>query len=58
MPARAALTGPRAPGEQQVVTFTGPACTPGTLADATVDPGDAVDERDEDDNVLAATCPP
>jgi hypothetical protein len=43
-----------APGEQQTVTFTGPACAAETLL--TVDPDDLVDERDEDDNVLVPAC--
>jgi CARDB len=45
-----------AAGAQQVVTFTGPPCTADTRL--TVDPADAVDERDEDDNVLVAPCQP
>jgi hypothetical protein len=45
-----------AAGAQQAVTLVGPVCTPETVV--TVDPGEAVDERDEDDNVLAAACPP
>jgi hypothetical protein len=45
-----------AAGAQQVLTFTGPTCTADTRL--TVDPGDAVDERDEDDNVLVAPCQP
>jgi hypothetical protein len=40
------------------VTLTGPACEPGEPLTATVDGDAAVDERDEDDNVLVATCPP
>ena len=45
-----------AAGTQQVVAFTGPACTP--ELPITLDPEDTVDERDEDDNVvLAAICP-
>ncbi len=46
-----------AAGERRVVTFTGPACTAGEELEVTVDPGDDVDERDEEDNVLLATCP-
>lgn len=45
-----------AAGEWTVLTFAGPACSPGEPLTATVDAGDAVDERDEDDNGLAATC--
>jgi CARDB len=44
-------------GTQRVVTFTGPPCTAGAPLVVTLDPDEAVDERDEDDNVLAATCP-
>jgi hypothetical protein len=40
------------------VTFTGPPCTAGQPLEATVDSGDDVDERDEDDDVLLASCPP
>lgn len=43
-----------APGEQQAVTFTGPACAAETLL--TVDPDDLVDELDEDDHVLVPAC--
>jgi len=35
---------------------TGPACTPAAAPLATADAGAAIDERDEDDNVLAAAC--
>lgn len=45
-------------GERLVLTFAGPACAPGTSLTATVDSGDSVDERDEDDNVLVAACEP
>jgi hypothetical protein len=45
-------------GEQRFVTVAGPACEPGEPLTATADGGDAVDERDEDDNVLVAACPP
>jgi hypothetical protein len=44
-----------APGAQQTVTFTGPACVADTLL--TVDPDELVDERDETDNVLVPACP-
>jgi hypothetical protein len=44
--------------EQRVLTFTGRPCTAGEPLTVTVDGDDAVDERDEDDNVLVATCPP
>jgi hypothetical protein len=52
-----ALDGMQA-GEQRFVTLAGPACEPGEPLTATVDGGDAVDERDEDDNVLVASCLP
>jgi hypothetical protein len=39
---------------QRTVTFTGPPCAADTTV--TVDPGELVDERDEDDNVLLAVC--
>jgi CARDB len=45
-------------GERRVVSFTGPACGVGEPLTATVDAGDAVDERDEDDNLLVASCLP
>jgi CARDB len=52
--ARAEVSG-LAAGAQQAVTFTGPPCAP--ELPIAVDPDDAVDERDEDDNVLAvAVC--
>ena len=44
-------------GTQRIVTFTGPPCTAGAPLTVTVDPDDAVEERDEDDNVLVAVCP-
>jgi hypothetical protein len=47
-----------AAGGRTVLTFAGPACAPGAVLTATVDGALAVDERDEDDNVLAAACPP
>lgn len=40
-----------------VVTFTGPACTPGAPLLVTLDPAETVDERDESDNAFAAICP-
>ena len=46
-----------AAGAEQVVTFTGPPCAADAPPTVTVDPDDAVDERDEDDNVLVAGCP-
>jgi hypothetical protein len=47
-----------AAGERRVVTFAGPACVPGEPLTVTVDAERAVDERDEDDNVLVAPCLP
>jgi hypothetical protein len=47
-----------AAGELRIVTFPGPACAPGDLLTVIVDHELAVDERDEDDNVLVAACPP
>jgi hypothetical protein len=44
-------------GSRRSVTVTGPACTPGAAPVATADAGAAIDERDEDDNNLAAACP-
>jgi hypothetical protein len=44
-------------GSQRVVTLTGPACTSGAALTAALDPGEAVDERDEADNVFSALCP-
>jgi hypothetical protein len=46
-----------AAGAEQVVTFTGPPCAADAPPTVTVDPDDAVDERDENDNVLVAACP-
>jgi CARDB len=47
-----------AAGERTVLTFAGPACARGAALTATVDAEQAVDERDEDDDVLVATCAP
>lgn len=47
-----------AAGAHTVLTFAGPPCAQGTPLTATVDSGLAVEERDEDDNVLLATCAP
>jgi hypothetical protein len=46
-----------AAGTQRVITFPGPACTPGGPLLVTLDPDGAVEERDEGDNAFAATCP-
>jgi hypothetical protein len=45
------------PGERRTVVLTGPRCAAGEPLAVTVDPDDAVDERDEEDNVLVAPCP-
>jgi hypothetical protein len=44
------------PGERRVVTVAGPACGSGDALTASVDPADAVDERDEADNALVVPC--
>ena len=44
-------------GEQRTVVIGGRACLPGAELTATADATDVIDERDEDDNVLAAPCP-
>jgi hypothetical protein len=44
-------------GAQRVVTFTAPACAAGTQLTVALDPDEAVDERDEEDNVLVTPCP-
>jgi hypothetical protein len=53
--ASAALDG-LAGGERLTVAFSGPPCVPGEPLTATVDPAGAVDEADEDGNVLAVLC--
>jgi hypothetical protein len=45
-----------AAGGRTVLTFARPACAAGAVLTATADAGLAVDERDEGDNVLVATC--
>jgi hypothetical protein len=52
-----AFVGPLAAGAEQTVVLGGRACASGALLTATADAADVVDERREDDNVLAATCP-
>ena len=47
-----------AAGERRTVSVGGPACSPGEPLTATVDSAGAVDERDEDGNVLALVCRP
>jgi CARDB len=49
--------GPLAPGGQQIVVLAGRACAGGAALTATADAADAVDERDEDDDVLVGSCP-
>jgi CARDB len=44
-------------GIQGTVTFVAPACRAGSRLTVALDPDEAVDERDEDDNVLATPCP-
>jgi hypothetical protein len=45
-----------AAGEQTTASLSAPACAPGELIAAEVDSLDAVDEADEDGNVLGVTC--
>jgi hypothetical protein len=52
-----AALGGLAAGERSSVAFSGPPCAPGEPMQATVDPAGAVDERDEDGNVLSVLCP-
>jgi hypothetical protein len=54
-PATAALEG-LAAGERRTVAFGAPGCAPGEEITATADAAGAVDERDEDNNVLVALC--
>jgi hypothetical protein len=56
-PVLSAPVGPLAAGAEQTVVLAGRACTPRALLTARADATDLVDERDEDDDVLAATCP-
>jgi CARDB len=44
-------------GIQRTATFTAPPCRAGSQLTVTLDPGETVDERDEDDNVLVTPCP-
>jgi hypothetical protein len=53
-PATVAVDG-LAAGERRTVTLSAPGCAPGELLTATVDGADEVDERDEE-NVLVALC--
>lgn len=46
-----------AAGETQVVEIAGPACAAGAPLAVTLDPDALVDERVEDDNTLAGSCP-
>jgi hypothetical protein len=45
-----------ASGADALLALQGPACTPGGTMEAEVDPDGAVEERTEDDNVLARSC--
>jgi hypothetical protein len=45
------------PGEERWIEATGPECQSGALVTATVDPLDLVDERNETDNAVSASCP-
>ena len=45
-----------APAASSVVSFTGPRCGSASVLRAVVDPGAAVDESDETDNVLQRAC--
>lgn len=44
-------------GARSELVFEGPRCRPGSALVAHVDPDGAVDEREEDDNVLSRACP-
>jgi CARDB len=46
-----------AAGDQRVLTFVGPRCDPQTDLHVTLDPGLAVDEADETNNVRTVSCP-
>jgi CARDB len=46
-----------AAGGQRTVVLAGRACTSGAVLTATADSTDAVEERDESDDALVATCP-
>jgi hypothetical protein len=46
-----------AAGEQQGLTFVGPRCDAQTVLQVTLDPGLAVDESDETNNVRTVSCP-
>jgi hypothetical protein len=43
---------------ERTITFTGPPCTAGDPLVVMLDPAEAAEERDEDDNVFTAPCPP
>ena len=47
-----------AAGLEKVVTFLGPPCVAGMPLTVTADAAEAVDERDEADNVLVGRCRP
>ena len=44
------------PGQERLVTVTGPECVAGTEITATADPLDLIDERSETDNTFTTTC--
>jgi hypothetical protein len=46
-----------APGAEDTVVLAGAACTPGLPVTVRIDPDGLVDEAEEADNVLTATCP-
>jgi CARDB protein len=46
-----------AAGESRVVSIAGPRCAPGTTVRFVLDPGGAVDESDEGDDVADRACP-
>jgi hypothetical protein len=46
-----------AAGESRVVSITAPRCTPGSTVRFVLDPGAAVDESDEGDDVVERACP-
>ena len=51
-------TGPAvAAGERVIASFEAPACSPGSVVTAVVDPHDAVEEADETDNEVSIPCP-
>jgi hypothetical protein len=45
------------PGQERLIEAAGPACEPGAVVTATVDPLDLIDERNELDNAVSRRCP-